>query len=35
MSDQQFKALIVHLRVLIGIAGFQAGLVLFVAWQYF
>lgn len=34
MSDEQFKALLLHLRVLIVIAGFQAGLVLAVALQY-
>jgi hypothetical protein len=35
MSDQQFKSLIAHLRVLIAITGIQTGLVLFVVWQYF
>jgi hypothetical protein len=34
MTDRQFRILLVHLRVIIGIAGFMAGVLLAFAWEY-
>ena len=34
MTDDQLKAILVHLRVLIVITGFMAGIMLALAWQY-
>jgi hypothetical protein len=34
MSDQQFKVIVVHLRVLIVTTGIQAGVLVALAWAY-
>lgn len=34
MTVEQFKTLLIHLRVLIVIAGFIAGILVAFAWQY-
>jgi hypothetical protein len=33
MSDAQFQSLIIHLRVMIALLGFAAGLLIIIAWQ--
>jgi hypothetical protein len=33
MSDAQFQSIIMHLRALIALLGFAAGLLVFIAWQ--
>jgi hypothetical protein len=34
MTDRQFRVLLVHLRVIIGIVGFMAGVLVALAWEY-
>jgi hypothetical protein len=34
MSDEQFKAVILHLRIMIGFLGALAGIVLRIAWEF-
>ncbi len=34
MTDQQFKAMLFHLRVIIALLGFVAGIMVAFAWEY-
>jgi hypothetical protein len=33
MTDQQFRAIVLHLRIMIVFLGFTAGVVVAIAWQ--
>jgi ABC-type antimicrobial peptide transport system permease subunit len=34
MTDQQFAAVLLHLRIIIGLLGFTVGILLGFAWEY-
>jgi hypothetical protein len=34
MTDQQFSAVLLHLRIIIGLLGFVVGILLAFAWEY-
>jgi hypothetical protein len=34
VTEKQFRILLLHLRIIIGIVGFMAGVLLAFAWEY-